>query len=67
MRMRVCRELSLGTIESSVDLVDADCKLTVCAFRADGYEVSINEDIRAGSQLVATLHADDPRIVWGER
>jgi hypothetical protein len=45
MRMRVRRELGLGTIEGSVELVDADRELTVYAFRADGYEVSISEDI----------------------
>jgi hypothetical protein len=64
-RMRVRRELGLGTIEGGVELGDADRELIGYAFRADGYEVSINEEIRAGGRLVTTLHADEPRIVWG--
>ncbi|KQP95208.1 hypothetical protein ASF55_16480 [Methylobacterium sp. Leaf119] len=65
--MRVRRELGLGTIEGSVELVDADRELTVYAFRADGYEVSISEDIRDDSHLVWTVHADEPRIIWDVR
>ncbi|KQQ23153.1 hypothetical protein ASF56_16390 [Methylobacterium sp. Leaf122] len=65
--MRVRRELSLGTIEGGVDLADADRELTVYTFRADGYEVSIDEDIRNDSRLVSTVHADEPRIIWDGR
>ncbi|WP_458441579.1 glycosyltransferase family 61 protein [Methylorubrum extorquens] len=58
--------VDLSTFEGGVELVEADRELIGYAFDVDRPEASVFVDIRIDDRLVATVLADEPRMVLAE-